>query len=214
MSGVGNVGAALAEIAPNYTRVRGQGPSHKRAILVCVAMLTTAPSAAILQGQRFDDSARLTTQDLALNGLGLRSILFIKIYVAGLYLPEKAATFRVIANMPGPKRLQLRMLRKADADDFVEALVEGIEDSASKAELAQLSARMQRLTQIINGIGHVAAGDDINFDFVPGLGTSITVNGVKKGTVIQGADFYNAVLKIFVGENPVDDRLKAGLLGK
>ena len=177
-------------------------------------MLATAPSAATLQGQRFDDRVRIATQELTLNGLGLRSILFIKVYVAGLYLHEKAATFGVIANMPGAKRLQLRMLRNADADDFIEALVEGIEENSNKAELAQLSARMQQLTRIINAIGSVGAGDSINFDFVPGLGTAVTVNGVKKATVIEGADFYNAVLKIFIGENPVDDRLKAGLLGR
>ncbi len=186
----------------------------KSAILVCVCLLTAAPSAATLQGQRFDDSARIAAQELALNGLGLRSMLFIKVYVAALYLHERAATFDVIANMPGPKRLQLRMLRKADADDFIEALVEGIEENTSKAELAQLSARMRQLTHTINAIGSVVAGDSLNFDFVPGVGTSVTVNGMNKGTVIEGADFYNAVLKIFVGENPVDERLKAGLLGK
>ena len=186
----------------------------KGAILICFAMVATPSIAATLEGQRFDDNARVATQDLALNGLGLRSMLFIKIYVAGLYLPEKATTLRVIANMPGPKRLQLRMLRKADADDFIEALVEGVEDNTSKAELVQLSARMQQLTQSINAIGSVVAGDSLNFDFVPGVGTSITVNGMKKGKIIEGADFYNAVLKIFVGQDPMDERLKAGLLGK
>ena len=186
----------------------------KGAIFVCFAVLAAAPSAATLQGQRFDESVRIATQDLALNGLGLRSILFIKVYVAGLYLPEKAATFRVIANMPGTKRLQLRMLRNADADDFIEALVEGVEENSSKAELAQLSVRMQQLTQSIKAIGSAVAGDSINFDFVPGSGTTLSINGVKKGAVIEGADFYNAVLNIFIGENPVDDRLKAGLLGR
>ncbi len=177
-------------------------------------MLATAPNAATLQGQRFDDRVRIATHELTLNGLGLRSVLFVKVYVAALYLPEKAATYGVVASMPGPKRLQLRMLRKADADDFVEALVEGIEENTSKPELALLHARMQQLTQTINAIGSVVAGDNLNFDFVPGVGTSITINGGKKGKPIEGADFYNAVLKIFVGENPVDERLKAGLLGK
>ncbi len=213
MSWLGTVGVAPPRPA-GYRRWSRQSRSYKSAILVCMALLATAPSASTLEGQRFDDRARISTQDLALNGLGLRTMLFFKVYVAGLYLPEKATTFRAIANMPGPKRLQLRMLRKADADDFIEALVEGIEENTSKAELVQLSTRMQQLTQIINAIGSVVAGDNLTFDFVPGIGTSITVNGVKKGTVIEGADFYNAVLKIFIGDNPVDDQLKAGLLGK
>ncbi len=213
MSGLEPVG--LAKLRPaGHRRWSRQSRSYIIATLVCFAMLATAPSAATLQGQRFDDRVRIATQELTLNGLGLRSILFIKVYVAGLYLHEKATTFGVIANMPGAKRLQLRMLRNADADDFIEALVEGIEENSNKAELAQLSARMQQLTRTINAIGSVVAGDSINFDFVPGLGTAVTVNGVKKATVIEGADFYNAVLKIFIGENPVDDRLKAGLLGR
>ena len=119
----------------------------KRATFVCFAPFAAPSFAATHEGQRFDDCAGVATLDLALNRLGLRSMLFIKIYVAGLYLTEKATTLRVIATMPGPKRLQLRMLRKSDADDFIEALVEGIEDNTSKAERAQLSARMQQLSQ-------------------------------------------------------------------
>ncbi len=177
-------------------------------------MLATTSSAATLDGQRFDDSARLATQDLALNGLGLRAMVFIKVNVAALYLPEKAATFRVIANMPGPKRLQLRLLTKTDADGFIDALFEGFEENCTKVEFAWLNARMQQLTQIINAIGNVVAGDSINFDFVLAVGTLITVNGVKKGAVIEAPDFYNAVLKIFIGEAPVDEQLKAGPLGR
>ena len=45
----------------------------------------------------------------------------IKIYVAALDLPEKATMLRFIAYMSGPKRLQLQMLRKADADNFSQA---------------------------------------------------------------------------------------------
>ena len=186
----------------------------KSAILICFALLAPPSVGATLQGHRFDDSAQLAAQELTLNGLGLRAMLFIKVYVAGLYLQERATTLRVIANLPGPKRLQLRMLRKADADDFIEALVEGIQENASKVELLQLSGRIQQLTQTINAIGSVVAGDSLNFDFVPGVGTLITVNGMKKGTAIEGADFYNAVLRIFLGENPIDEGLKAGLLGK
>lgn len=184
------------------------------ALLACVAWATTTVAAATLEGQRFEDNVRLATQDLVLNGLGLRSILFIKVYVAGLYLPEKNAALGAILNLQGPKRLQLRMLRKADPDDFIEALVEGIEENTSKAELAQLNVRVRQLEQTIVAIGSVVPGDSINFDFVPGIGTSLSINGVKKGSAIAGADFYTAVLKIFIGQHPVDDRLKAGLLGR
>jgi len=34
------------------------------------------------------------------------------------------------------------------------------------------------------------------------------------GSAIAGQDFYNALLEIFVGDDPVDTRLKKGLLGQ
>lgn len=185
------------------------------AFFSCISTLTTSSAeAATLEGQRFDDRVRLANHEVSLNGLGLRAVFFIKGYVAGLYLQEKAATFGEISKMPGPKRLQLRMLRPAEPEDFIEALVDGIEENSSKTELAQLNARVRLLEQTIKAIGNVVAGDAINFDFMPGVGTALTVNGIKKGAVIEGADFYNAVLKIFLGENPIDEKLKAGLLGK
>ena len=88
-----------------------------------------------------------------LTALRLRSILFVKAYVAGLYLAEKNVTLGTILNLQGPKRLQLRMLRKAARDDSIEALVEGIEKNSSEAELAQLNASARQLEQNIIAIG-------------------------------------------------------------
>ena len=135
-----------------------------------------------------------------LTGLRLRSILFVKVYVAGLYLPEKNATLGTILNLQGPKRLQLGMLRKAGPDDFIEALVENIEENSGKAELAQLNARARQLEQNIIAIGCSVASDSINFDCVRGIGASLSINGVKKGTVLDGAECHNAVLKIFISQ--------------
>ena len=90
------------------------------------------------------------------------------------------------------------------------ATLGGIEANSRKTVLARPSARMQQLTKTINAN---VSGDNLNFDFVPGIFTLIAVNGAKNGTLIEGADFYNAVLKIFIGDHPVDDRLRAGLLG-
>ncbi|MDO9165041.1 MAG: chalcone isomerase family protein [Rhodoferax sp.] len=183
--------------------------------LACIFSLTTASlSAATLEGQSFTDSIKLGSRELRLNGLGLRAVFFIKGYVAGLYLNEKGSTLQEISAMLGPKRLQLRMLRGAGPDDFNSALVSGLRENASVAELAALNRRITELERLIVATGTTVTGDVINFDYVPGLGTTLTVNGVSQGKAIAGADFYNAVLAIFVGDHPVDERLKKGLLGQ
>ena len=171
-------------------------------------------AAATIEGQAFDDAVRIANRELRLNGLGLRAIFFVKVYAAGLYLGTKAETHKDVIAIPGPKRLQLRMLRRAGPDDFNSALVDGIRNNASEAEMARLSERVAQLERTINKIGSTVPGDVIDFDFVPELGTTLSVNGASKGAVIAGADFYNAVLGIFVGNNPVDARLKKGLLGQ
>ena len=183
---------------------------------LCLLALLSSPwsHAATLEGQTFDHSVRLASHDLKLNGLGLRAVLIIKGYVAGLYLSDKAASLQEMSALPGPKRLQLRMLRGAGPDDFNQALVHGIRRNASEAEQARLNDRITQLEQRIQAIGNTVKGDVINLDYLPGQGTVLAVNGASKGPPIPGADFYNAVLSIFVGEHPVDGRLKKGLLGQ
>jgi len=53
----------------------------------------------------------------------------------------------------------------------------------------------------------------VNLDFLPGKGLVMTLNGARRGQPIPGEDLYAGVLKIFLGELPVDKKLKAGLLG-
>jgi len=188
---------------------------HLIASLFCLAALASPwAHAATLEGQTFDSSVRLAGHDLRLNGLGLRAVLVIKGYVAGLYLSDKAASLQEMSALPGPKRLQLRMLRGAGPDDFNKALVHGIRRNASEAEQARLHDRIAQLEQKIQVIGNTVKGDVINLDYLPGQGTILAVNGAVKGPAIAGADFYDAVLGIFVGEHPVDGRLKKGLLGQ
>lgn len=141
-------------------------------------------------------------------------MMFIKVYVAGLYLSEKAGTASALAIMAGPKRLQLRMLRSAGADDFSDALVSGIRDNVNAAEKIRLTERLNQLELTIKGIGATAKGDTITLDYIPELGTRLAVNGSQYGKVLAGADFYEALLSLFIGNKPVDSQLKRGLLGE
>ncbi len=184
-------------------------------VLSLLLALTGSPvSAASLEGQRFDDTTRIGNADLVLNGLGLRAVFIIKGYVAGLYLANKAATLEEVLAVPGPKRLQLRMLREASPQDFNNALVAGIRKNATSAELETLQERIGQLERTIAAVGTTVKGDTINLDFVPERGMTLAVNGTVRGPAIPGADFFQAVLGIFVGDNPVDKRLKKGLLGQ
>jgi hypothetical protein len=74
--------------------------------------------------------------------------------------------------------------------------------------------RVTQFAATIDSIGATRPGDTINLDFVPNQGLLLSVNDAPKGGAIAGLDFYTALLKIFVGDDPVDSRLKQGMLGR
>ncbi|WP_428853070.1 chalcone isomerase family protein [Imbroritus primus] len=177
-------------------------------------MALAAPGmAAEVEGQRFDETVQLASKDLQLNGVGMRTVFLIKAYAAGLYLPEKARNAAVVLGMGGAKRLQIRPLREVEADTFIKALNEGIHKNHSEAQISKLNSRLDQLSETLRTLGKAQKGDTINFDFAPESGTLITINGAAKGKPIPGEDFYQAVLRIFIGDQPVDRDLKRGLLG-
>lgn len=188
---------------------------HLLAALTLSAAATCLPvQAAVLEGQNFDDIVKIGNQELKLNGLGLRGVLFIKAYVAGLYVPEKSTVGQQIVRQPGPKRIQMRMLREIGAPDIKKALVDGMQKNVSESQWAAMQERVTQFSRTIESIGVAKPGDTITLDYVPERGLLLAVNDVAKGNAIGGADFYNAVLEIFVGDNPVDGRLKKGMLGQ
>ena len=183
--------------------------------LLLVLLLAASPSfAAEVAGVRVDESARVANTDLKLNGAGLRSRAIFKVYAMGLYLQEKQATPAVIYAAPGPKRVHLHMLRDVDADDLSEALMAGVKDNHSEAELKALAPRLAILTAIMNEIKEAKTGLAIDLDWLPGAGTQVTIGGQPRARPIPGEDFYRALLKIWLGDNPVSGDLKKALLGQ
>ncbi len=198
---------------------------RRQCLLGAAGLWLAGPALALhYEDQDFDDSLQLGGSQLLLNGVGKRAEAIIRIYAAGLYLTAKAASAEAVLATPGPKRLQIRLLldiakklpiglNSVDADEFVKAINIGVARNCSEAERAALSQRLPLLLKNLQAVGKVMKKDRINIDFLPEQGTLLTVNDHLWGQAIPGADLYNAFLKVFIGELPVDQRLKAGLLG-
>lgn len=166
-----------------------------------------------MEGQKFEPTVALAGQTLNLNGVGLRKKLFIKVYVAGLYAQQKSTNAAALINDKGPRRVTLRMLRDVDASSFIDSFNEGLKNNHTEAQLNSMKPQVDALTATLKAIGEAKKGDAINFDYTPDGGTRISVNGQPKGSAIAGADFFAAVLRIWLGEKPADESLKKGMLG-
>lgn len=180
-------------------------------LLLCFSL--QAPAAS-LEGIHFDDTTKMANTELRLNGLGVRAVLWLKGYVAGLYLTEKTNSQDGVLQATGPKRIQIKMLIDVSSEEFRKALVNGIRNNVSPAGQLALQSRIEQFESAIAEVGVVKKGDTITLDFVPDKGLSLRLNERPKGGIVPGADFFNAVLSIFVGHAPVDAKLKRGLLGQ
>ena len=169
--------------------------------------------AAELAGVKLTDSVHVGSRDLQLNGAGVRSRFFFDLYIAALYLPGKSASFAAVLADGGAKRIALHVVAgESEAERFLHGFRNGIEKNQGEQELAALRERMNAFDQLFGAVKTFKKGDVIAFDWLPGSGTHISLNGAELGR-IAGEDFYRALLSIWIGEKPVSGDLKKGLLG-
>ena len=170
-------------------------------------------SAADVSGVKFDESAKVAGKDLVLNGAGLRTKFIIKVYAAGLYLTEKKNAVPEVLKLDGPRRMQLVMMRDISSEDFGQAFMTGLDHNIDNAEKSKYVSQISKFGELFGSIPGVKKGDRLNIDWIPASGTVIELNGKKLGEPIPDMGFYNAVLRIWLGERPVDSSLKPQLLG-
>jgi Chalcone isomerase-like len=185
-----------------------------RWMVLGLAVLAGAAGAqVVIEGARYETGITLGGQPLVLNGAGVRKRLVFDIYVGGLYVPKRAARTEDLVGQPGPKRVALRFLRDVEGELFVNSLHVGLKANHTEAELARWQKQIETLTTTIKTIALARRGDTVYFDYTPQDGTRVSVNGVTRGPLIPGEDFYAAVLRVWLGEMPADAGLKKGMLG-
>jgi len=171
--------------------------------------------AADLDGVSLENDVVVDGHALHLNGLGLRTRYFFKVYVAGLYLPRKATTAEAAIAEHGAKRIVLVMRRDATAEQFCAAIDAGLRANNSEAQLARVQPQTEALYGMIRAASYARNGMKIVLDYVPSSGaTTLYGDGRPLGPPMPGEDFFRALLRIWLGERPVQDDLKALLLGQ
>jgi len=183
------------------------------AVTLAFAAMGASAQAVEVEGVKLDPTAQVGGAALQLNGAGVRTRAIFKVYVAGLYVPQKANSAAALLAQKGPRRVAITMLRNVDADTFSGALSEGLQKNLSEAQFAGFKAQIDTLNANFKAAGEAKKGDVILLEFAPDTGTRVVVNGKLQGNAIPGEDFYTAVLRIWLGEKPVDGDLKKGLVG-
>lgn len=187
----------------------------QRVLIAAVLCLPLWANAEVsLAGVKYDEATDLRGAKLQLNGAGIRYKGPFKVYTAGLYLQKKAGTPEDILAMPGAKRMTVVMLRDIDASELGKLFIRGVEDNMDKGAMAKLIPGLMRMSDIFTQHKNLKAGDQFTLDWIPGTGTVVNVRGVPQGEPFKEPEFFNALMKIWLGPVPADWKLKESLLGK
>lgn len=182
---------------------------------VCLACACCQGAQAFeVGGVKLDETVLIANKELKLNGAGLRYKAIFKVYAVGLYLPEKKSGVAEILAMPGPRRVAIVMLRDVSSEDFGQGFMTGLNNNSDKAEKTRILNQTMQFGQMFALLPGLKKGDVLALDWIPGVGTQCQLNGKRIGEVMPELAFYNAVLKIWIGEKPVDHSLKPKLLGE
>lgn len=188
----------------------------RKVILAVMVVLLLMPSyslfAATYKGVTMEDSIDVDGQTLVLNGMALRKKVIVftfKVYVAGLYLPQKESSAEKILQTDGMRRTVMHFLRSVGADKINDAWYEGL-----KANTPNYSPELKKqFDTLCSYMEEVKDGDLIVFTYIPGKGTTVQVKGKEKG-IIEGKEFADALFACWIGPKPgPGEGFKEDLLG-
>ena len=171
-------------------------------------------AAVEVAGVKFDDTVTVAGKELKLNGAGMRTKVIFKVYAAALYLTDKKSTVPDVLGSAGPRRVTINMLREVSSDEFGKSFMEGLNSNTDKVERIRILPQTMKLGEVFAQIQTLKKGDQILIDWLPGEGTQCYLNGKKLGELMPDVGFYNAVLRIWLGDKPADSSLKPALLGE
>lgn len=163
---------------------------------------------------KYEETISVQGKPLLLNGAGIRYKAVFKVYTAGLYLEKKAQAPQDIQALKGPKRLRIVMLREIDSGELGKLFSRGVEDNMDRAAFSKLVPGIMRMSQIFSDHKKLLPGEEFMIDWIPGTGTVLTVKGQVQGEPFKEPEFFNALMGIWLGPQPVDWKIKDALLGK
>jgi len=178
---------------------------------LCLPVGARAQSAE-LAGVHYPPAQKLGGQTAVLNGSGISYRAVAKFFTVGLYTPRKSDKASVILGESGPRQLRFVMLQGARIDELAKLITTGIESNSSREEFFALIPAIRKMGDQFAPLPRLAKGHVITIDWVPQQGTVFALNGTPMGPAIEDARFFNAVLRVWLGEHPYSEVLKDALL--
>lgn len=182
---------------------------HLFLLACCLFLFSSTAPAKTIYDVELPETVSVAGETLQLNGYGLRTKFFLKIYLGSLYTGSKATTTTQVLDQPSAKMIRMNFIyNKVDRGKIVDAFAEGFAKNSS--QLKNDPALQQFLDLFKTDF---VAGDQVDLE-VAADGTVTATHNMSKLGNIASKKLGNAVLLIYLGEQPADDDLKQGMLGQ
>ena len=149
--------------------------------------------------------------EIAKNGFGNRSKMMLSLYECSLYLPQKsndAATI-LASNQPMAVRIEITS-RFVSQAKMLSALNDGFQASTG-GNTSAIAPDIKKFGDCFSD--PIKMGDVFVFAYAPNTGVVVSKNNQQKD-VVGGLEFKQALMGIWLGNNPVDTNLKTAMLGQ
>lgn len=183
---------------------------------VFTALLLSAPglSATLdIGGVKVEETLAIYNNTLLLNGAGLISNGKAPSYVAQIYAKQKFKTLDELVLVPGPKRLILTAIKEVDTGPIVKLFNRSVDETAGKSDRAKLIPGLMSIGEVFKTNRILKPGDVMTLDWVPISGMVIYLGGKLQGQPYREAELFRAALGVWMGDFPVDAKVKDALLG-
>ncbi len=190
------------------------GLKAKLVAAACAVVCVPAMAVVEMDGVALDDSVLVAGKSLKLNGAGVSARLIFKIYAMGLYLQDRRGTVHDVLSMDGPRRVVISMLRDVSGEDFNDGLMQYVSVEGGALQETVTGHMLHLGKAIASQPQGLRKGDTLTLDWVPGIGTVVELNKKPLTKPFRDIAFYNALLNIWLGDNPADPALKTKLLGQ
>jgi hypothetical protein len=184
-------------------------PALLPAVLIVAFASILNVHAGTLANVTLPDTAQVGAITLILNGLGLRTKYAFKVYVAGLYLPQKSTDPAAILKPDVPKRIVMHFVRNVSKSQLTDGFSESFQNNTPEAAKT-LKPDIDRLFSVLDS---VKDGDELVFTYIPASGTSLAIKG-KDTLTIAGPNFAEMLFSVWLGPKPPNAALKKGILGQ
>ena len=181
------------------------------ALVTAATLAIASPAFAKKVGRTtIPDSVPIAGSEVPVRGGGLRTRSVFKLYAAGLYT-DMSGDGNFVSQADAPMAIHLRILSKLiNKNRMVTALKVGFDKSTG----GDTSAIQSSIDQMIAAMDKpITTGTTYTLAYQPDVGTTMTRNG-EDAVVIEGLAFKQALFGIWLGDAPVQARLKKGMLGE